>query len=502
MRSVNTRIPGNVTATIFHGTVTLSGVTDEMEISYDNGKTYTSEITYTYAEKGEKNVLVRFKTTTDYLAGDDLKLKVIYNDFAGGSGTEADPYLIEDYQQLISINKDGRAKDVYKLMADIRFPEIPVTKIIAFSGTFLGNNKKLISPRLDYSNTTSFNNYGGIFYTNGSDTRIRDLSVEDAEIITAPSQMTHGLLINEAKEISNCKVSGKLILSCTKSHGYSVGGLCGQINDNGSIITNCSASVTIEISGEEASSYCFGGLVGEINSGCVIENSNADITASSGSITFYNGYAGGLVGSVETAESVTVSQSWANTNLNVSAINCFVGGIVALAPYTDITNCYSIGEIVANGNSINPQSKCVVGGITAGVKGNSPMTGNVINCYSAVDITVDKDDSAIIASGIICNAIGTADKKIENCLCVGKITVLGSGSKTAIINAIVFNASAYTIENNYVSAASFEGIELDNVTVVAEEDYLTATWLSATLKFDEAIWVITDGKLPELHSVK
>ncbi|MDE7454480.1 MAG: fibronectin type III domain-containing protein, partial [Clostridia bacterium] len=298
LRSVTTLVPANVTATIFHGTVTLNGVTDEMEISYDNGKTYSGDKTYKYDEKGEKTILVRFKETADYLAGENITLKVKYNDFAGGSGTQADPYLIENFEQFMAINTEHYA-EAYKLLDDIRFPAEPVTDIIVFSGTFDGNNKKLIAPRFDYTANSDINAYGGIFHTNGLNTVIRDLTVEDVEITTYASNFVHGLLINSAKELTNCNVSGKITVVCMQDRAYSVGGLCGQISQSGSKITNCHADVTVETTGvEDVSGVNAGGLVGKISADCTIESSSAKITALINSTRFYDGYVGGLVGIV------------------------------------------------------------------------------------------------------------------------------------------------------------------------------------------------------------
>lgn len=500
LRSVTTLVPANVTATIYHGTVTLNGVTDKMEVSYDNGATYVTDTTHTYTDKGTKTVYIRYKTTDDYLAGDDLKIKVVYNDFAGGSGTAADPYLIENFDQLMAINTEHYG-NAFKLLDDIRFPSTAVKDIIVFSGTFDGNNKKLIAPRFDYTENGDINAYGGIFHANGHDTVIRDLTVENAEITTKASNFVHGLLCNTAKEIINCNVSGKIIVSCMRDRAYLVGGLCGEIADQGIVITNCHADVTVQTVSEESmvTEISCGGLVGKINANCTIENSSAKITALLETPKFYCGYMGGLVGSVEKADAVTISKSWAENDLFMTAIKCYMGGLVAVAPNTDITNCYATGNTIASGSNISSASTCVSGGITAGVEDGNKHTGNIVNCYSAVDITVNKRYSPVTASGIICNAVGTSDSKIDNCLFVGQIRLAGTGTYDVTVDAIASNVGEYSVTNNYIAVASAEGIEVDDsVTTVAEEEYLTATWFKQTLHLDDTVWTLTDGELPEL----
>lgn len=140
LRVASDRVPTDVTATIYHGEVTLNGVTDEMEVSFDNGESYSAAVTHTYTQKGEKTVMVRYKETSENLAGDDLKIKISYNDFAGGTGSADDPFLIETYNELKAIS-DYDYKAAYKLLQDITFPAAPVCDIIVFSGTLLGNGK-------------------------------------------------------------------------------------------------------------------------------------------------------------------------------------------------------------------------------------------------------------------------------------------------------------------------------------------------------------------------
>ncbi len=499
LRVANDRVPTKVTATIYHGEVTLIGITDEMEVSFDNGTSYSAASTHKYAQKGEKTVLVRYKETSENLAGDDLKITISYNDFAGGTGSAADPFLIETYDELKAIG-EYNYNATYKLLEDITFPAAPVCDIIVFSGTILGNGKKLISPLIDCSDNNGINAYGGIFHTNGKNTVIRDLTVENAQITTAPSPMTHGILINCAKELSNCKVSGKIVLSRIISRSYSVGGLCGEISAADSKISGCSADVTIELTGEETTGFYFGGLVGKVSANCVIENSNAKISADNGSEEFVKGYVGGLVGAVEKATAVTIARSWATTSLTVSAIDCYAGGIVGLAPNTDITDCYATGSISVSGNYVNPQAHCVAGGITAGVtQAIGAPSGSIANCYSAVDFNIQWNNSNVIIAGIICNALGT-DKKLENCLYVGTATVSGDKTDNAKAYALTMQAAGYTVANNYIAAASAEGMTDDDVITVAADVYLTAAWFEQTLKLDDTVWNLTDGELPKLIS--
>ena len=60
LRSVNTDLP-EVDYAQERGKITLTGITDEMEISFDNGETYSDVYEHTYTQKGEYEILVRYK---------------------------------------------------------------------------------------------------------------------------------------------------------------------------------------------------------------------------------------------------------------------------------------------------------------------------------------------------------------------------------------------------------------------------------------------------------
>ena len=59
-------------------------------------------------------------------------------------------------------------------------------------------------------------------------------------------------------------------------------------------------------------------------------------------------------------------------------------------------------------------------------------------------------------------------------------------------------AAGYTVANNYIAAASAEGMKDDDVITVAADVYLTAAWFEQTLKLDDTVWNLTDGELPKL----
>ena len=96
----------------------------------------------------------------------------------------------------------------------------------------------------------------------------------------------------------------------------------------------------------------------------------------------------------------------------------------------------------------------------------------------------------------IWNASGSSGK-IENCLFAGSIDV-GEGQNRIGKYAIAFNCATYLLQNNYIlDDSALNNIEIENVTVLLKSG-LTAEFYKDTLKFDETIWVLNNGWLPEL----
>lgn len=106
-----------------------------------------------------------------------------------------------------------------------------------------------------------------------------------------------------------------------------------------------------------------GGIVGEISSVGSIKNSSAYFRLMDNGVNLYRSSAGGLIGYSVCYDKVSVSQSSAAVDINLTAIHCLTGGIAAMSKNIDIVNCYATGAITASGRNINPQSQCMSGGI-------------------------------------------------------------------------------------------------------------------------------------------
>lgn len=214
--------------------------------------------------------------------------------FAGGSGTEADPYIIETAEQLDAVRNNPNAS--YRLNADIEFTEadfaeggkfynegkgwIPINN---FSGTFDGNGHVIRNIVINSST-----NYTGFFGSCGSNAKIMNMGIENGDI----------------------------------TGDFCVGGIVAQTD--GGLIEKCYYAGTV------SGRYYVGGIVGS----CSGESTIRDCynTASLMGVS----YAGGIVGSLESGE---ISNCYNVGNVKKGFT---LGEIVGTNNKGSITNCYYI----------------------------------------------------------------------------------------------------------------------------------------------------------------
>jgi hypothetical protein len=300
--------------------------------------------------------------------------------FSGGSGTEADPYLIDTAEQLNTVGLMLCLWDRhFKLMANIDLSTFTGTSfnIIGtnldnpFTGVFDGNDHAIFNFTYDSNDR----NYIGLFgYVNDPNAEIKNLGLIDPNV-NAGTGDDVGSLVGYLREgtISNCyaeggSVAGDAFVGGLVGWNYyfttirdcyttvavdadsRVGGLVG-INHVGTI-TNCRAS------GPISGADMVGGLVG-LNFGTISDSYATGVVVASdksagGLVGFNNGgvvtsslatgtvsgsnQVGGLAG----GSSGTIRDSYAT---GVVDGNTIVGGLVGSAGGT-IANCYSNGSVI------------------------------------------------------------------------------------------------------------------------------------------------------------
>jgi len=262
--------------------------------------------------------------------------------FSGGSGTDSDPYILENADDLSSIGHNPRLMDrFFKLVSDIdlagKSPFLIGSEDYPFCGVFDGNGSKL----RDFTLRSDTRHYVGLFRLLGTGGQIRDLGLENVDIEACSAYYVGGLVGTSNGRVTSCYTTGRVL-----GH-HRTGGIVG---DNDGTIADCIS--TARVSGDDG----IGGLAGS-NEG-VIANCK-----STGSV-IGDWIVGGLVGSAGFGGRITQCCSTA-----VVSGRERVGGLAGENYKGCISDCYSTGSVSGEG---------LVGGLV----GYDGIGAIVTDCYS------------------------------------------------------------------------------------------------------------------------
>ncbi len=433
---------------------------------------------------------------TEYVMRDLPETKSIEpaDGFAGGSGTQDDPYRIDTAAQLAYMSellsedenseKDQYFKAYYVLTNDISLndtanfdnwaeeaPEYSWTPIACgsdkFEGFFDGNGHIVTgmyintdSELAESSNCRNYGLFGGIQGT------VRNLTVDKSYICVSGNSTTTNMGsiagISHESKIENCM--SMAVIDC-------LGGVAGGIiGSNSGEITDCIFEGTITHSGENRTSVFLGGISG---SGGNIKNCVNRGTISggekSGGITGYGnlicncsneGYildgetSGGIVGTVNIAgtnSELEITEFEISDCINQGKVQAAVnaGGMVGSLINSEadasifIKNCINEGEITGDG---------LLGGIVGDFMLGRTNKIAIENCTNYADITGKDKIGGIVSSftGEILHQNG--EVRISDCANHGNITATeGSIGCGGIISYLMLSADRIdlkmTVEN-------------------------------------------------------
>lgn len=416
------------------------------------------------------------------------------SNFAGGSGTTADPYLIETKEHLNNVRNDLDAH--YKMIANIVFSDedftesgdfynassgfVPIgTKDDAFCGSFDGNGFS-ISNLLIYNAVTTGDAYTGLFAINNG--VIKNLGIENGNISVYPDSNQYAYCGSIAGKnlgtITDCYSTGSVW-----SRRYA-GGLAGY---NSGTITDC------------------------YNSGAITASKVFDLSA--GGIVGYNydGTISGCHNSGKILSTANVVSSYSTTYY------AFSGGIAGYGYDGTIEKCYNTGDVNATSNvTITENSDAYASANAGGIVGSNRSCG-VVECYNigaiSADTTADGywyDTAKSYAGGIA----GSNASGIGSCYNVGTLTTTSSTGHN-YPGGIAGNNSG-SISTSYNVANGIENIASNNTGTI-KNCYFHSETLSAGCKlaslfsvltyqgFDfDSVWQMSDGNypLPVLRSVR
>ncbi|QUH25477.1 leucine-rich repeat protein [Serpentinicella alkaliphila] len=324
-------------------------------------------------------------------------------EFAGGSGTEEDPYQVATANHLNNVR--NHLDKHFIQIADIDLDGynesnwLPIgTNITPYTGSYDGKNHSIIDMQIIRHTQDNVGLFG--YVASGT---IKNVNLDNVDI--SGKSNVGGLIgrmyINNPSlegEISNVSVTGVI------TGRYSVGGLAGYIwhNENGKLeISDCSSNVDIE-----GTNNGLGGLVGSIGRAIVVNSyATGDVIGDSDN----SDQVGGLIGY---AQSVTILNTYATGNVAGNGANGFggVGGLVGvLHEYdeTGILNSYATGNV--SGSMAQEELHYGgIGGLVGVMNGYDQIA--ILNSYATGDVTGNKAGGfvgAIMQGGLIFHSYST-----------------------------------------------------------------------------------------------
>jgi uncharacterized repeat protein (TIGR02543 family) len=275
------------------------------------------------------------RTGTTYTANQTFKLE--YGSvtlfakwaFAGGDGTEGNPYLVESPEDLYLVRNDLTA--YYKQIADIDLSGYTNWEPIGdnttpFTGSYDGDGYTIDNMTIDRATTHYVGLFGVISSASLSNVGITNADVVGGQYAGAMvGRNLNGTIVNS---YTTGEVEG---IPAASSGG--VGGLVGE--NNGGTISYCysTVNVTIVANGTNA-----GGLVGR---------NYGDISKcyAAGDVNYAEHNAGGLVGWNGGAAPSTITDCYATGNVTGETS----GGLVAFTGNgSTIENSYSVGMVTGS----------------------------------------------------------------------------------------------------------------------------------------------------------
>ena len=367
--------------------------------------------------------------------------------FAGGSGTENDPYQIDDGAQLAYLASEVNKGQTYEnsyfvLTADIDLANHDWTLIgNSFSDALFGRTDyRLFAGNLDGKGHTVSNisigtestplesDVFGLFGATGG--KISNLNLDGITIYGTAKNVSGriiglaGALAGSASgPIENCHVTKLNLTMNTPDSGtaaaYWIGGLVGAL-DGSQHIEECSAAGTIkELSGKGS----IGGLIGELGRAAKITYSHAD--AALDVKPNYDGGArvGGLIGkgNGENDPETVISNCYAMGSVTGGA---YSGGFAGSLYGLNIKNCYATGDVTGATGSM---------GTFAGTDGsNIKEYGSVTNCYTTGTLS----GKAAYMYAFTMQQEGTPRSPTENCYFADTNSALINLNETTVFKAL------------------------------------------------------------------
>ena len=447
----------------------------------------------------------------------------VASSYAGGDGSEENPYQIATAEQLALLayetNNETGGNAHYILTNDICLGGEniwePIGKPIdinddypCFTGTFNGNGHTISEMTITNSS------YAGLFgLTNGA--TIENINIYDSNVHGTKTGLIAGSVQNTI--VNNCSVQGSIT-----NFSQRAGGIVGHcLNESGetSKISNCTYNIG------SATGSIIGGIIGatEGEGNLTIENCT-NYCEIIGQIM-----AGGILGN----GSATINNCTNHANVTSENSSIFIaGGIAGQAKNCIITNCFNYNQIVGAeaggicGNSVTTEILCCgnMGDVVCNIYNNklshiggiSSSGGAISNCFNRGNLMINNSANANPMDLYLGGIIGTysSDGFIHNCYNICSIDhsqyhnglkgiIAGTGPNSEFFNNCYWNGDydipACGIVSTLPGSCSFSGTASQGNWYLEEAQYNTHDLLQALNRgaTDGCYWILDEIGYPK-----
>ena len=462
---------------------TIRGSTDDNRLSWGGCAVHTSNGKYYAARYQSCDIALPFA-----LQYPPVQTQAGFK----GSGTAADPWLIETLADLLALSDSvnyGTTTDPtgkYVKMYEGRyfkqtrpinakgynFPPIGGSDdLYRFAGTYDGDDKTISNLTI----STGQNGYAGLFGSVDTCGVIKNVTVSNP-VVECSYYFAGAIAGNCNGTMDNCKATNGSIKG-----QYTVGGLAGKVGP----AVHCSFSGNVQ-----AEAQC-GGVFGVSRHPV----SFISATATNVMITSTTSQApvGGLLGQMSSDYGGSISDSYFSGNIYLTRTTQFAGGIVGTTSRNTVSRCLSLAQIGMLGSTVGAT---VAGGIVGG-----NIATDITDCHFAGENCVGSSRSGAIV-GYTLNIV-YADFpdsiNISNCYVTGLVTGTTKADYYPYVGYYDPQGGGKrpTIASCYYDAQMLPLVTSKNGALCTSE--MTGTDSKMALSTD--VWTLTDHLYPRLTSI-
>lgn len=372
-----------------------------------------------------------------------------FSKFAGGTGTQDDPYLIATPGDLNQIRNTPSAS--YALTNDIDMSKYSGSfkPIDSFTGSLDGRGHSIDNLEINASGM-----YAGLFSDITDGNAISNITFNEPSVNAQSSCFYTGVLAGslsgENAAITNVHVNNAVITGDNSFTG-AVGGIVGEMTLNSAVSLSSVNNITIDA--PQASNV--GGIAGQTRTGASVSASSAN-----GSITAGNRI-GGIVGNA--GNDVKVVDCHADMTLTG---NNSIGGIAGYSSRALVDRCYSTGTITAN------EADKWTGNFSAG-----GIVGDLSTDWSgSTNVVVSNSLAAISSINLPEGAEAKAVHRIVGRSIADEEWMEGEEPRTEV--GLVNNHAVASMTVNGTTPASTDATTVEGADVTAasiDDDFFTST---------------------------